>query len=166
MKYSHAFAVIGMASLANAAACSDDDATTTTTATTTATTTTTTTGGGGGEGGMSSTTTGVGGMTTTGVGGSGGEGGVGGGVIACMSCSVFITQCAVNQGVCPPESTLCPGSDALFSALKTCACNECALECELTCTGQGQDQNGCTGCYQAAAATSCGTELQACQADL
>ena len=97
--------------------------------------------------------------TTTSTGGSG-AGGAGG---ACVGCGEYVTGmvapiesvCGYNGGAC--DSASC----ALVTALATCTCTSCAVDCEFSCTGAGVDLSTCQSCAQ----NFCPNETNACLTD-
>lgn len=127
--------------------------TSTTTGTTSGTVTTTT---------VTTTSTTV--TTTTTVTSSSSSGG------PCYSCASYIQQC-LQSGNPPPDCdgpngpNFCSGSADIFNGLVKCICATCAMDCQQSCTGQGQDFD-CGDCQQQAISNGpCEGDLQACLND-
>ncbi len=117
-----------------------------------------TSGGGGasssGSGGSSSSGTGGSSSTSTGAGGGQGE---------CNTCSEFFAECFSNG--CPNKATVCYGSIQIWDAAFFCICQQCASECDYTCTGSTQDQTSCPTCMQTAISGTCAAQMATCNAD-
>ncbi|MEJ7727899.1 MAG: hypothetical protein WKG00_01660 [Polyangiaceae bacterium] len=103
-----------------------------------------------------------------GVGATGGGGeGVGGS--DCTNCAEYFTDClAGSEPYCEGDITFCDGSEAILSAFETCACTACATDCELSCTGSGEDTVDCGTCLGAAAGNGgeCEPESMTCVNDV
>jgi hypothetical protein len=139
-----------------ATSCSDDVASPTATSTATAQTSA-------GQGGSSSQT----GSGQGGLGSGGATVGQGGAPPGCQSCNQYLQGCDHHVMSCPPERELCPSSATLFGEMQSCLCepDHCGTNCELTCTGQGNDGAQCETCLDNFAAILCQGAVGACSAD-
>ena len=124
-------------------------------------------GGAGNEGGGTGATGNEGGNGLTGnEGGSGNEGGGTGGTADCLSCAIEI-QCQQELRTGPIcDSEFCEGSGELFDALAACICEECAVECEMTCAMMEETNPDCGTCQTTAATGACSAEFGECSNDL
>ena len=154
--YTVVLGVVSVASL-GLAACSSDD----------------TGGGGAGTGGSSTTTQSTGGTSTVSTGGSSSTGGTAstggaGGGGACRTCAEYLTDASTQMSLEPTGDPLCAGSDEIWAALLTCACDQCLADCpaEACPGGTGTDPDVCGTCLGGQiGGTACGDETTACVND-